>query len=89
MIPHVRSYVQPVLGDPIQQRIRIPAPLKVTSRSDTWPYPMERQRSGTSCDKLSNSQTSITNHVPILPQCSHTVASPQTNLPSTIATTKT
>ena len=72
VIPHARrSYVQPVLGDPIQRRI--PAPLKVTSRLDTWPYPMERQRSGTSCDKLSNSQTSIANQVPILPQRSHTV----------------
>ena len=72
MIPHARrSYVQPVLSDPIQRRT--PAPFKLASRSDTWPHPMGRQESGTSCDMLFNSQSSITNHVPILPQRSHTV----------------
>ena len=65
VIPHARSYVQPVLGDLIQRRT--PAPLKVASKLGTWPYPIERQGSGISCDKLSNSQTSTTN------QRSHTV----------------
>ena len=63
-----RSYVQPVLGDPIQQRT-----IGTLHRLATWPYPMEIQGSSTKCYKPSDNQTSITDHIPTLPRRSRTV----------------
>ena len=65
MIPHARrSYVQPVLGDPIQRRTS--APFKLAS----GPHPMEIQGRSTN---YTNHQTPITtvSHVPVSPQRSH------------------
>ena len=63
MIPHARrSYVQPVLGVPIQQRTS--APFKLAS----GPHLMETQGSSTN---YTYRQTAVTSHVPISPQHSH------------------
>ena len=73
MIPYARrSYVQPVLGDPIQQHTS--APWKLISELHARPYPVKTQESSTNCNKISDHQASLTNRLPILLQRSHSVA---------------